>query len=244
MLKSLIENAVNNLKSFYQITSEIDHNGEKGGFREYFVATLLRPLLPDHFGISTGIIIDYEGRQSCQTDIIIFDKRLMSPIWEVESRGIYPIDSVLAVIEVKSKFSSTYCPQVIESARRIGAIHRKDGKKNEKGMHIATPGTTKDQTVVYPLYSIFAYESDAKEKDEFERLKEFDQDALDYVKGICILNKGMWAIANGENHSLNSNECQNAIDFIVILIDVLEKYASQRGTIKLQNWLQVSDEFG
>jgi hypothetical protein len=157
MLNSLIDAAINNLIQFYNISSHLVHSGEKGGFREYFVNQMIRPFLPKHFGISSGIIMDYSGRQSRQSDVIIYDTRLMPPILEAEGRGVFPIECVLYVIEVKSKLSSTDFDQIGLAASVLCPLRDRDDKFNPNGMIIKTPSNTKNGIVTYPLYSVFAY---------------------------------------------------------------------------------------
>lgn len=192
MLKSLIKAATNNLMEFYSITSDISHSGEKGGFREYFVNQLIRPFIPEHFGISSGIVIDSRGKQSSQSDVIIFDKRLMPPILQAEGKGIFPVECVLSVLEVKSKLCSSHLNDIILASTKVAPENLKGGKHNPNGLHLATRARTHDGIVPYPLYSVFAYESDADEKDEFQRLEEKAQGQLNFVSIICVLNKGVW----------------------------------------------------
>lgn len=58
--------------------------------------------MPTHFGIGSGIIINHTGRQSSQIDIVVYDKRVLPPFIQGEGVGIYPAESVIATIEVKS----------------------------------------------------------------------------------------------------------------------------------------------
>lgn len=172
MLSQLIDASVKNLMEFYKISSIVGHSGEKGGFREYFVNQMVRPYIPAHFGISSGIVMDYRCKQSSQSDIIIYDKRLMPPILQAEGRGIFPVECTLMVIEVKSKLSSTHFEDIGLAASKLAPERLGDGTINPNGLHIATPARTPDQKTSYPLYAVFAYESDASDKDEFDRLRK------------------------------------------------------------------------
>jgi hypothetical protein len=40
------------------VAGGVDHVGARGTFREFFVAEVLRPLLPGHLGLGSGIVID------------------------------------------------------------------------------------------------------------------------------------------------------------------------------------------
>jgi len=65
---------------------------------------LLLPLLPPSIGVSSGVIISWQGHQSPQMDVIIYDKTLLPPFLLAE-KGLIPIEAVLFAIEVKSKLT-------------------------------------------------------------------------------------------------------------------------------------------
>lgn len=148
--------------------------------------------MPQHFGVGSGVVEDYKGRQSKQTDIIIYDKRLMQPVLLAGDRGIFPIDSVLCVIEVKSELKASHYKDIVEAARYFYPI----SEENPKGLHIVRPGELVSEEgqpqAIYPLFSVFAYRSDA-DRDEIERLEEQVPGGSYYVRVIGILNKGVWS---------------------------------------------------
>jgi hypothetical protein len=49
------------------------HSGVKGNVFENIVSSFLTDYLPKFIGVSTGFIIDSEGREYKQIDIILFD---------------------------------------------------------------------------------------------------------------------------------------------------------------------------
>lgn len=82
------------------------HAGEYGVYRERAVHELLRLYTPDQFGIGTGFIITNQGGTSTQCDLVIFD-RLMAPGIVTDShQAFFPVESVVAVGEVKSDLKS------------------------------------------------------------------------------------------------------------------------------------------
>lgn len=96
------------MKGFYEKVKsmkELRHNLSKGEIRELFLNELLSNFITDQFGIGTGIIVDSNGNQSHQMDIIIYDKRLLPPMIKNSNLGVYPLETVLAVIEVKSSIN-------------------------------------------------------------------------------------------------------------------------------------------
>ncbi len=73
--------------------------------KELFLNDLLLNFITDQFGIGSGVIVDAYGNESKQTDIIVYDKRILPPIIKNSNLGTYPLESVLAIIEVKSTIS-------------------------------------------------------------------------------------------------------------------------------------------
>ena len=94
------------VKSFYEKVHAIDrmkHGLTKGQLRELFLTEILNNFLTSQFEVGTGIIIDINGNQSCQTDIIIYDTRILPTVIKNLNLGVYPIESVIGTIEVKTK---------------------------------------------------------------------------------------------------------------------------------------------
>jgi len=90
-----------------QAAAKMSHQGLKGQLREIFVRELLRPLLPVYIGLGTGQIITARNKYSPQQDVVVYDTRLLPPFLADPSIGLFPIESVLYSIEVKSKLNAT-----------------------------------------------------------------------------------------------------------------------------------------
>jgi hypothetical protein len=93
---------------------QLDHRGLRGRAREIFVADLLTPLLYPTMGVCTGVVVDSEGNQSRQTDVIVFDRRIVPPLLLEASEGMIPAESVLFAIEVKSSLDRGEIRDVVE----------------------------------------------------------------------------------------------------------------------------------
>jgi hypothetical protein len=109
MKRTLIQQyATSIIKGFYEkikSLDRLDHKLTKGELREFFVVEVLNQFLTDQFGVGSGIIINQAGKQSFQNDIIIFDKRVLPPFVKHMNLGVFPIESVLGVLEVKSRLT-------------------------------------------------------------------------------------------------------------------------------------------
>ena len=79
---------------------------QSGIFRESLLRNFLEGILPQSLSIDTGFIYGFdEYENSKQIDILIWDSHKYSPIYRTKEFVIVPPESVVAVIEVKSKFS-------------------------------------------------------------------------------------------------------------------------------------------
>ncbi len=80
------------------------HSSTNGMLKEFLVKSVLEAVLPKDCGIYSGIIFDGKGNESKQIDIIIYDDRV--PKFELsKGLGFYPIEGVIATIEVKSNLN-------------------------------------------------------------------------------------------------------------------------------------------
>jgi hypothetical protein len=235
-LRDVVVTRIRHMQRLYELSGGVSHDGEKGAFREFFVAELLRPMLPDHFGLGSGIVIDKDGRQSPQVDVIIYDRRLLPPVMLAGDRGIYPIDSVLAVCEVKSCLTATHYTQILNTA---GYFRPPAGcaSGHPNGLPIATPFRN-GASGYWPLFAVFAYTSDAKEKAEPERLKDKISALHDagIVQLIAVLDKGVWVDLDGGFKEVREENRIGPL-FLVHLLNRLEEVARSRGDFRLQDWI-------
>ena len=95
----------------------IGHTGLKGQLREIVIRDLLRPLFPSDIGLGTGVIITAANQQSQEQDVVVFDKSIVPPILLEGATGLFPIESVIYGIEIKSKLTATELKSSIDSAR-------------------------------------------------------------------------------------------------------------------------------
>jgi hypothetical protein len=85
------------------LTAALPHAGERGRNDEERFRELLRRILPRRFSIGTGFVrcADKSVPGSSQTDIVIYDEFLNSPLHRELAAFVYPVEIVFAGIEVK-----------------------------------------------------------------------------------------------------------------------------------------------
>ncbi len=98
---------------------DLNHKLTKGELRELFISEILRAFLTKQFDVGSGVVINQKGFQSNQIDIIIYDNRILPPFIREQHLGIYPAESVLATIEVKSNLTKYEILKAEKSASKL-----------------------------------------------------------------------------------------------------------------------------
>jgi hypothetical protein len=143
------------------------HQGVKGEGNEEILRDLLRRFIPKKYGIGTGIVIDRQGNQSRQMDIIIYDTYLYPSLLSIATVHMFPVDIVYATIEVKTTLNSK---SVSEAKANIASV--KDLNIVEDDFLISETRGDSLKFVNYaprhPLGIVFAYNSDALQFETFK----------------------------------------------------------------------------
>lgn len=221
MLKDIFSSVSRKMQiDFEEITSQIQHNGEKGTARENILKEYLMSYIPEKYNFSKGTIVDCKDVQSKQIDIIIHDKFLTPYLVDMNETKIVPIESVYGVIEVKSTLSKEELRKSIKNIESVRSLH----KKTISGYSFPTAGM------------VFAYDSDASLETVYKNFNELSAD-IEYDKRIsciCVLNKGVIlpmdkngfsnvSLFPNENtvYGLFNNETEALLLFYLILVQIL-----------------------
>ena len=167
--------------------ASLRHKGLKGTLREIVVRDLLRPFLPADIGVGTGEIITHDDHHSRQLDVVIYDKRILPPILLEEAVGLFPIESALFAVEVKSTLTAGELQTSHESALELLEFTYLVGQYDEHGQPISA-----DVRNVVPL--LFAFDTDLAphENSEIERYDKVRGLGEPALRGICVVGRGLW----------------------------------------------------
>ncbi|VVO23603.1 hypothetical protein PS834_04424 [Pseudomonas fluorescens] len=225
------------LRSMFMATKNILHNGEKGALREVFLVNLIQQFLPSTYGIGSGIVIDKFGAQSVQVDIVIYDKRGMPPVIEAAGRGIYPVDSVVRVIEVKSNVRKSSLDQFSEMIKCFNP-------KNPKGLKVASAGRLSGGATYYPVCAMFGFECDYK---GFAAECAANPVISESQSLICVDGVGLWThkpqFSKKIKHGYGGRYFEFEDDthglrlFIGFLLDQIETSSRSRSGYRPLDWL-------
>jgi uncharacterized protein DUF6602 len=150
------------------INDIFDHQGVKGEGNETIIRDLIAKFIPKRYGIGTGIVIDRQGKQSKQCDIVIYDTILYPSFMSMTSVHFFPVDIVYAVIEIKTRLTTTSIRQArenIASVKSLDFIPDKFMGAEPRGGSFRFLEYTPDPPQGY----IFAYNSNTSKFETFKQ---------------------------------------------------------------------------
>jgi hypothetical protein len=169
--------------------SELRHNGVKGAILETLVSKLFSPLLPSDIGVGTGQIIDsYSGALSHQMDIVLYDRSILPPILFDAKLGLFPVESVLYAIEVKTTLSASELRSAHDAAKELAnKFGYRSGLRDKSGSEVHH-SIEKLRSVVFALKSDLCGAS----LTEAERYRKIYGDDVAYLRAICVAGREYW----------------------------------------------------
>lgn len=226
MFKRILDARIRDLWQFYEATGELNHPGEKGLLREMFVRRVLESLLPTHLGVGSGTVVDKWNQQSGQVDLLVYDKRRIPPLLEENGHGIYPMDAVLRVLEVKS----TLRKRDLEQLRGLAWSFNPD---NDNGLKMAMTGNLEGGQINYPLVGLFAYSTDVR--DIMASVESVGGMTSDSVM-LCVAESGVY-LSGGSRELPLPDVASTTRTFMAFFLQAVESDAASRKNYSLIEWL-------
>lgn len=163
----------------------IHHAGDRGAEREDILEEFLTPRLPDQLAIGRREVRATNGRWSKQEDLIIYD-RLTCPRLFVGSRSqIFPVESIAAVIEVKTRLNTASIREASENIRQVRSL-KKTGQSTRVGS-----GSIEFGPPTPTFGALFAYDLDLSLETFRERWVEAQSPLQPEhrINLVCILDE-------------------------------------------------------
>ena len=213
--------------------TSIAHPGFKGELRETVIRDLFYPLLPSDVGVGTGLIISADDRQSRQQDVVIFDKRIVPPILLEKSTGMFPIESVLYAIEVKSKMTAAELKTSHISATELIGFRYESGDYDGLGKRT-------EHTVKKVISAVLAFDTDLtlEGKNDIDRYDEIRGSGNPAIPAICVVGRGCW-FWSGERWTTwkRTYEFEEVVGFIAGVMNTYRAIAATRKEPRLGRYL-------
>jgi hypothetical protein len=201
--------------------SDLNHKLTKGELRELFVTNILESFLTNQFDIGSGIIINQSGIQSNQTDIIIYDNRILPPFIKEQHIGVYPAESVIATIEVKSNLTNLELLKAEEAARRL---------KHE--IYDQKYSIYDDFELFKPLCAVIGfYGSGSKHLSDENSGRLWLKQNIISIFAICLTNKYSWLNIGKKGWSKEDSDKithEETKRFVAVLLDNIRTSSLRR----------------
>ena len=125
--------------------SLIEHAGERGRENELALARILQVLMPSAYTVGTGLLIDSQDAASKQCDLVLTDQTEQPRLLAQTNELLHPIETVRAVIEVKSTLDK-------------GEIQ--DAAEKKASIDVLTPCRPQpDGQTAHPIFCLVAYKA-------------------------------------------------------------------------------------
>lgn len=98
------------------------HSLEFGVYRERVVGEFLKLFMPERMGMDTGFVVNSAGSISSQCDIVIYDKTVTPLIRDDQLQRFFPIESVCAVGEIKSRLSLAELKEALRKLAKLKSL--------------------------------------------------------------------------------------------------------------------------
>jgi hypothetical protein len=122
-----VENFLNEFFSSREVFEDISkrnkllHPGEYGAYREKICDELIKFSIPSKFETATGFLINSFDEVSTQTDVVIYDLNNTPLIQNDSKTRFFPVESVVAIGEIKSKLK---VQKLCEAAVKLAEIKK------------------------------------------------------------------------------------------------------------------------
>lgn len=100
------------------------HPGTKGDETELNWLRMLKVMLPRRYGVTKAFVIDSQGQQSDQIDLVIHDRHFSPLLFEVGGADYIPAESVYAVFEVKQEINRAHLDYAAKKIASVRRLHR------------------------------------------------------------------------------------------------------------------------
>lgn len=229
--KTILHNKIKQAYENSDSISAISHSTVKGTFREGFLIPVIQSLLPPHFGIGSGQIVDKWDKFSPQADIIIYDKRKIPPIIEQNGLGIYFIDSVHRVIEVKSILDTAAMHQTLDLAWTLSP-------NNPNGLKVVKAGKLQGGQTNYPLVSCFSYKQSITDLNK--ALSKWSITGIVPNTMFCMANNGFYNYVPSSSQFVKipfiNGRVEITAHYLTFFLNCIEEEAASRGDFSLLEW--------
>ncbi len=97
----------------------LEHALTKGEIREEDVIAAFRPFVPERFSLGKGVVVNVDGEQSLQQDLVIADAQAGTRFIAGGNIGVYPVEIVHGTVQIKSVASPGEVRSAVENVASV-----------------------------------------------------------------------------------------------------------------------------
>lgn len=180
-LTSILEKIASAKSMAKQLAAHLDHPGLQGQVREIALKQCVEPFLTQSFTCGTGKVIDSMSGISDQIDLVFYHRKLAPPILLSPELGLFPVECVKYVFEVKTTITAEAIRDANRKFRSVLGLSTFPQKQPD--------GSIKRGELPVPV--LFGFSSDLV-GSEIERYLKHTPDEAPPATVICILGKSYW----------------------------------------------------
>lgn len=241
-LRQLLISQIKKVANDSKTASQNGHPYITGKVRELLLNSLINPLLKQKYCSGSGHVVDYLGNKSKEMDICVYSQNLLPPFFHPISDkfGLFPLESVLACVEVKTNFSKANIKDAYDKFNFL-----KSNLQLTAGFH-TDEGLPLPHLFIQPHFSFFSFGADVtKYKPEYilSVYKEIDPDWDDnpLITSIAIAGRGwMCRTASGwyhMAHDVKNQVSEEIIGYLCTLLHNLDTTEASRGLPRIGYYL-------
>lgn len=203
------------------LAAHVNHHGIEGEIREIAARECIEPFLTQSFQCGTGKVIDSSGNTSDQIDLIIHHKKNIPPILVNRDLGLYPVECVRYVFEVKSTITAK---EIRDSNKKFTSI------SNLHSFRYTKPDGTENRGRL-PTTVLFAFSSDITGHELTRYISHTGTNSMP-ATAIVVLGKGYWIYSHrhkswyGRDTSGRAEDYNEFCLFITGLVNTLSSEES------------------
>lgn len=215
---------------------DIEHPTGKGDSSEESWKEFLRSILPEKYKITKGYVIDSNGNESDQIDIIIYDALYSPLIMTTKAHEMYiPAEAVYAVAEVKQTINRSYLEYTQNKIQSVKNLYRSSRGMISSGKKVPPRNLTKI------IGLLLATNMDIDFHTLNKHLKQYTN-----IDICCSINKGTCYVLKNDSNAIidikNTPENEAILGLFFYLQNELHKIGTV-AALDIRQYAKALDSF-
>lgn len=213
MLHQLLAAAEKGMKAkLEEVRASLTHRGNRGASAETILRAFLAVYLPRRLSVSHGEIVDRSLSRSKQADVVVVNEQHPFTFSSDGEPGLFFIEGVSAVGEVKTVLTSTELKNTFAAARQYKKLNM---ILPAGALAVCSPADNK-RYYVHPPYFLFAFESQLTLESVAALIEEETASCYspgESIDGIFMLDRGYFIDLGRGDESFQIRDPNTKIPF-------------------------------